>query len=124
MTSDLPTVATIASIIVTLASAYIGLKKLQAESKKEKAEHDAIILLEAKEAIASLEREINSKFEALRKEIDNQKEIVDQEIGHVKETYGADMSNVTQKLEELREDVRTQNNQMISLLTKMAEPKE
>lgn len=124
MTFDLPTVATVTSIVVTLGSAYIGIKKLQNDSKKEKAEHDALILLEAKEAIASLEREINSKFEALRAEIEAQKEIVGQEIGHVKETYSTDMSNVSQKLEELREDVRTQNNQMISLLTKMAETKD
>ena len=123
-----------AGVIITLGTAYLTIRKIARDAKREKREQAAEILQTAKEEIAKSRAAITSEralvqkdFEArisnLEQEFQAHKESVDKDFAHVRETYNSEIRNLGNKIEELREELRSQNNQMIGLLSKLIEGK-
>ena len=130
ITAMLPT----AGVIITLGTAYLTIRKIARDAKKEKKEQAAEILQTAKEEVAKAKASINADraliqkdFEArlgnLEQEFQAHKDSVDKDFAHVRETYNSEIRNLGNKIEELREELRSQNNQMIGLLSKLIDGK-
>lgn len=126
ITAMLPT----AGIIVTLGGAYLTIRKIARDAKREKKEQAAEILQTAKEEIAKSEAKImtdrqlvQKDFEAristLEQEFEAHKESVDKDFAHVRETYNSEIRNLGEKIEELRSELRGQHSQMVGLLSKL-----
>ena len=66
---------------------------------------------------------VDLKLDSLAKDIANLENKVDRDIEHVKTIYNSEIKQLAGKIEELREEVRHQHSQLVSLLTKLVSEK-
>lgn len=130
-------ITTIASYIVAVAavlSAFFGLyhkiRKVIKDRQEAKKLSEAIIIQEAKEIsqkhkvaletkIELLEAELNSKLQALSQKIINVEESVSKDLSHIKESYNNELKFLGSKIEELKDEMRTQMSQVVQLIGKL-----
>lgn len=113
-----------AGVIITLGTAWLTVKKVAKDAKKDKKEFEAEILQKAKEEIALKEKDLQAKIEAAETRIENLEKSVEKDLAHLRETYNGEIRNLAAKIEDLRSDLRNQHTQMVSLLTKMIDNKD
>ena len=113
-----------AGLIVAIGSAYLTIKKIAKENRKEKKATAAEILQHAKEEISLKEKELEAKIAVVDAKLEGLRESVNKDFAHVRETYSGEIHNLASKIEDLREDLRGQHSQMVALLTKMIGTKE
>lgn len=119
-----------------MSGAWIKLRKIQANRHKAKEEakqlEKAIIIQEAKEVahkhkvaleskIAFLEKDLEIKFSSLSQEIASVKESFEKDLTHVKESYTSEVKFLGNKIEELKDDLRSQMGQIVTLVSKLIE---
>jgi peptidoglycan hydrolase CwlO-like protein len=68
-------------------------------------------------------RAVDLKLDALAKDISNLEYKVEKDIEHVKTIYNSEIKQLAGKIEELREEVRHQHSQLVSLLTRLVSEK-
>lgn len=61
----------------------------------------------------------NLRLDSINKDIDNLKEKIEDDIDNVKNIYNGEIRSLAEKIEGLREEVRHQHTQLVSLLTKL-----
>lgn len=120
----------LAGAVSVLGGAWLTIRKLNSDYKKERDAESAKILQSAKEEVAKLKIEWNSekslrtaetngKIELVQNDLDGFKESVSKDFAHVRETYNGEIRNLGTKIEELRSELRNQHGQLVGLLTKM-----
>lgn len=135
MIIELSTILTLAGAVITVGTAWMTIRKINKDLKKERELEAAKILQEAKEATDRVQLELETKNEAaflelenkigqVKKEVDNFKQNVDKDLQHIRETYNGEIRNLGQKIEELRSELRNQHGQLVGLLTKMIDSKD
>lgn len=117
-------VLSIAGIITAVGGAWLTVRKIAKDAKKEQNERDAKILQLAKEALAIKEKEFNHKIKAAEEKIAALEESVNKDLSHIRETYNGEIRNLSQKIEDLRVELRNQHGSLVTLLTKLIESKE
>lgn len=116
--------------ITTIGGAWLTVRKLSKDFRKERDLEAAKILQDAKEAVGKLKaafeskrevtiQEINSKFNALEVRLENLEDSVAKDFAHVRETYNGEIRNLGDKIEDLRSELRSQHGQLVTLLGKM-----
>lgn len=105
---SLSSIAEVAGSIAVIATAYLKVRKIVHERKKQKEVEKAIILQEAKEIALKYKRELETKIELLQRDLD-----------HVKETHSSEIKFVGERIQELRDEVRTQLSQIVMLVSKL-----
>lgn len=120
MNMDLPTTAgTAAGAMAVIGTIYRGWRHISFNiaQKKEK-EHQKIISA-AKEEMNRIKSELESKINKLEIDLETQKENISKDFMHMKETYNAELRVLSNKIDDLRQDLSDQHAQMVSLLTQL-----
>ena len=103
----------------TVLSGTVTVHRYLKEAREEREEENTKTL---KLALAEMERQVEKlelKIKACSDETENLRNSVDKEFEYVKSTYNSEIRNLGHKIEELREEVRNQPGQLVSLLTKL-----
>lgn len=111
----------IAATVTALGTAWLTIRRIAKDAKKERKEMAAEILQSSREFDQALKTKLEGKIHDLDVRLDALKDNVDKDILHLRETYNGEIKFLGQKIEELRGEVRNQHAQLVQLLTKMIE---
>lgn len=103
-----------------VGGAVLTVQKIINNIRRARKQRDLEVLQKAKESIVSVKSEIQSEVDDLKNEL----KLAEQEMGHLKETYNNEIKNLGTKIEELREQLRTEHGQLVQLLTKMVDSRD
>jgi len=109
----------LAGAITAIGGAWLTVRKVANDLRKDKKEHAAEILQSAKEEMALKERDLNLKISEINTKHEALEKSVEKDLAHMRETYNGEIRNLGQKIEDLRSELRNQHTQMVQLLTKM-----
>lgn len=132
---EFSTIIAICGAIATIGGAWLTVRKINKDFKKDRELEAAKILQDAKEAISKLEHqwkakseilynELDGKIDDVSKDVQNLRDNVDKDLQHLRETYNGEIRNLGQKIEDLRSEIRNQHSQMVGLLTKMIDARD
>lgn len=132
---QLTSILVFAGAISTVCAAWLKIRKLSKDLKKERDLEAAKILQEAKEADAKMKaileakreilyQEITNKIDSLKTRLDNLEDSVAKDFSHVRETYNGEIRNLGDKIEDLRSELRSQHGQLVTLLGKMIDSRD
>jgi predicted RNase H-like nuclease (RuvC/YqgF family) len=127
---ELSTILSLAGAITTVGIAWLTLRKIGKDFRKDRELEAAKIIQVAKEADYKLKsdldgirlvsyNELNTKIAALEARLDNLEQSVEKDLLHVRETFNGEIRNLGEKIEDLRADLQSQHSQLVGLLTKM-----
>jgi hypothetical protein len=102
--------------LTALGTIWVSIGKISKGRNESKAMARAEILQTAKEEVASLKRDIEARFTLMDIKMEQIKESTEQDLSHLKETHSNEMENLSEKLELLREDLKSQHNQIMTLM--------
>jgi predicted nuclease with TOPRIM domain len=108
-------VIALGGIVSTIFTAQRIMKGLKEERDKE---NEKIL----DRALSELEKEktlLEIKIQACENENERLKEMMEKEIEFVRSTYNTEIKNLGEKIESLKEEVKSQNTQIIGLLSKL-----
>ncbi len=114
--------ALIGQIIISLgsiASVFLTAQKLIRHLKSEKEKEIEQVL---DKAMAELQKEktlLEMKIQACFDENERLKESLEKEIEFTRSSYEIEVKNLGEKIESLKEEVRSQNTQILNLLAKL-----
>lgn len=108
-----------AGAIIAFGAAWLTIRKIAKDAKKDKKESAAEILQSAKEEIALKEKDLDAKIKEVRLRLEDLEKSVNKDLLHLKETSSGEIRNLASKIEDLRGELRSQHTQMVALLTKM-----
>ncbi len=111
----------LAVAVTTLGGAWLTIRKIAKDAEKSKKEQAAEILQEAKEADSELRIKMDAKIHALEAKLKSVELSFNKDIDHLKESYSAELKNLSEKIEQLREQLNAQHSQLLSFLTKLIE---
>lgn len=111
----------ISGTVTTVGGAWLVLQKIFRSIKKARQEQSAKILQEAKEEVSRSKNRLEEKIRSLESDLGNLRDSVQKDIQHIKETHSAEIKNLGDKIEQLRDDLREQHAQILGLLGKMIE---
>lgn len=94
-------------------------QKVVKNLKKSKEERDARLLQEAKEEAAAVKVQLEAKIEKLEQKLKTVESSVKQEIGHVRDLHENEIKALGEKIESLRDELKTQHVQLMNILTKL-----
>lgn len=126
----LSSIVAVAGAISILSGSYLRLKRIHRERSEQKQLEKALIIQEAKEIsnkhrlaletkLEHLESELNAKIEHLSHKINNIDESFTKDLEHVKEAYNSEIRFLGSKIEELKDEMRQQMNQVVVLVSKL-----
>ncbi len=111
----------IAMGVVTLV---VTLQKVFKNFRKERDEYAAKILQVAKEEDSILKAKLEARIEKIDLSLKNLEFNVNKDITHLKETYSAEIKVLGEKIETLRDELRNQHSQMVTLISKLIDSKD
>jgi Na+-translocating ferredoxin:NAD+ oxidoreductase RnfG subunit len=123
MIADMQTLLPVAGSITVVGTAWLTVRKIAKDAAKSKKELIAEILHAAKEEDALQKAKMESKMEALTVKLASLELSVNKDVGHLKETYSNEIKNLGEKIESLREELRSRFDGTVALLTKLIEKK-
>lgn len=129
-TIEISSVLAIAAAITTVGGAWLTIRKISKDTRKEREIEVAKILQLAKEADARMKTdweasrklhlaEIENKIEANKRDLANLRDTVEKDMDHMRQTYNGEIRNLGEKIEGLRIELRDQHGQLVNLLTEM-----
>lgn len=102
-----------------IGTVTITFMKIKASFKKEIDEEIEQAITQARELADADIKAFNMRLDSISREISSLEGKVDKEIEHVKSIYNNEIRVLAEKIESLREEVRGQHSQLVSLLTKL-----
>lgn len=121
MQLDWATIEMIGTALGTILGCFYTYQKISKNFENKKKEHSDIILQQAKEEMALIKFDLESKINAVRVQLSNHEASVNKDLDHMRETYNGEIRNLGEKIEDLRSDLKNQHGQLVNLLTKMIE---
>lgn len=110
--------------VVTITSLIYTWQRIFKTAKRDRDEHAARILQSAKEDDNLLKAKLEARIEKIDAQVKNLELNVNKDINHLKETYSAEIKVLGEKIETLRDELRNQHSQMVTLLSKLIDAKE
>jgi len=110
---------TLAGLVITLGTALLTIMKVNRTVKKDKEEQEAKILQQAKEEDELIRTQFEAKIYSQEQKLENLRESFVKDIEHLRENHSGQISNLGEKIEQLRDELRTQHGQMVVLLSKL-----
>lgn len=110
---------TVASTISVLGGAYLTVKKIARDAEKSKEHQAASILQSAREEDTLIKTKLEARIELIKVELANVKYNIDKDLSHIRDSHSKDIENLGKKIEDLREEFRNANSQLVELLTKI-----
>lgn len=126
---DLPQISEIQAygalgIAMGVATLTVTLQKVFKNFRKERDEYAAKILQTAKEEDNLVKTKMEARFAEIETKVRTLEISVEKDISHLKETYSAEIKVLGEKIETLRDELRNQHSQMVTLLSKLIDSKE
>jgi chromosome segregation ATPase len=115
---------TVAGAVVTVGTAVVTVQKILKNFKKAHEERNAQVLQAAKEELSVAKLKLEGRLEALETALEALKENVDKDLAHAKETHATELKNLSEKITQIREDLREQHSQVLQLLTALIDTRE
>lgn len=120
MNMDIPTLlGASAGAMTALSGIYAAGRhiryNLQAKKDRERQE----ILKKAEEELNKVQAELEKKISVLKQEFEAHKVGLSKDLDFMRSTYNAEIRQLGEKIEALREDLGAQHSQMVSLLTQL-----
>ena len=115
----LSSILAICAAISAMAGAYLKVRKILKDRRESKELERALILQEAKELSHKHKASLEAKIEALSQKIANVEESVNKDLVHIKESYNSEIRHLGSKVEELKDEMRMQINQVVQLISKL-----
>jgi CII-binding regulator of phage lambda lysogenization HflD len=112
------------AVITTISGLVLTIQKIVKNAKKDRDEHAAKILQAAKEDDNLLKAKLEARIEKIDAQVKNLELNINKDIANLKDVYSAEIKGLGEKIEVLREELRLQHSQMITLLTKLVEHKD
>jgi formylmethanofuran:tetrahydromethanopterin formyltransferase len=112
-----------AGAITAIGGVYTAVKKWIKHSADKKEKYKQDILSQARSETEKFKVELEEKIEKLETEIETQKQSIYKDIGFLKESYSNEIKNLTEKIDNLRDELKTQHTGILSLLTKLIDGK-
>lgn len=109
--------------IGALLTVAVSFSKLKSSFQKEINEKIKSEVTNARTSAEGDLKAVDLKLDSLTRDIANLEKKVDRDIEHVKTIYNSEIKQLAGKIEELREEVRHQHGQLVSLLTRLVSEK-
>lgn len=119
MKADTALIGQVLIALGSIASVFISAQKIINDIKKQKEEENEKLLKRAMDEIENQKEMIDLKIDVCFEEVDALKQLVEKDMENLKNIYSNEIKNLSEKVRELREEVKSQNTQIITLLTKM-----
>jgi peptidoglycan hydrolase CwlO-like protein len=107
----------------SIGAVAVTFTTLKNSFKKELQKEIADSIASARDIADADIRAFNLRIDSLSKEIASLENKIDKDIDHVKNIYNGEIRSLADKIENLREEVRHQHSQLVSLLTKLVTEK-
>jgi peptidoglycan hydrolase CwlO-like protein len=109
---------------VSVATAIIGsIIAVRSAIKKERRVESARILDEARDEIELSKTKLEAKINAVDFKLKTLESSVHKDLQHIRETHVSELKTLSDKIENLREELRNQHSGIVSLLAKLIEKK-
>ncbi len=105
--------------LAAILGAAATFSKLKASFREELREETDKAIEYARDAARNDVELLKVQVENLSKEINRLEDSFQKDVAHIRETYNNEIRNLGNKIEELREEVRGQHSQLVTLLTKL-----
>lgn len=112
-----------AGAITAIGGIYTAIKKWLRHSAEKKEQYKQDILRQARNEANKFRMELEQKIERLEVEVKTQKQNIYKDIGFLKESYSTEIKNLTEKIDNLRDELKTQHVGILNLLTKLVDNK-
>ena len=106
------------------ATLTVTLQKVFKNFRKEREEYSAKILQSAKEDDSRLRIRLEARLDKMETQIVTLETKINSDIDHLKEIYSAEIRVLGEKIETLRDELRNQHSQMVTLLSKLIDNKD
>lgn len=116
---DQTLIAPVVIALSTLVGLYLSVAKIKAGFKKELEEETAKAIEYARDSAKNDIALLKTQIDGISKEINRLEDSFQKDVTHIRETYNNEIRNLGHKIEELREEVRGQHSQLVTLLTKL-----
>lgn len=114
-------VLSFAGVVTVIGGAWITVRKIVKDAKKDKEDLAESILETAKEEIALKELAFESKIREVNQRVDSLEDSINKDLEHLKESYNNEMRSLSNKIETLRDELRGQHANLLTLITKLIE---
>lgn len=108
-------------VVTGLLGTWYGILKIFREIKKAKKTHAEDILARAEEKTKEIEGKLISKINLLEIDVENLKASVKTDISNLKDNHAIELKNLSERIDNLREELRQQHTGILTLLTKLVE---
>lgn len=105
--------------LAALSALILTWQKIVKNSKKISNERDLSILQAAKEEDQLLKAKLEARIEKIDAQLKNLELNVNKDISHLKDVYSSEIRALSEKIENLRQEIQTQHSQMVDLLSKL-----
>lgn len=119
MEVDFQTVSTAIGSLIALGTCFTIYQKIIRGFRRGKERREAKLLQDAKEAASVVKLELKKEIDDTNEALENYKVSMEKELAHIKETSNSEIKNLAQNIENLRDELRQQYQQMVQLLAKM-----
>jgi hypothetical protein len=116
---DYQNIMPIAFAITTFGGAWLTIRKIAKDAAKSKKEQAAEILHAAKEEDSLMRAKLEARIESVKAELANLQLNVNKDLSFLKESHSNEIKNLGVRIESLRDELRLQHSQLLSLLTKL-----
>ena len=119
MKTDANMLGQIVIALGSIASLFVTAQKLIKDIKAEREQENEKILKKALEEIENAKEMTEIKIDICFDEIDSLRASTEKDIENLKKSYEKELENIKEKVDDIKEEVRNQNNQILSLLSKL-----
>lgn len=106
-------------VAIGVATLIVTVQKVFKNLRKEREEYAAKLMQSAKEDDALLKAKLEARIEKIDAQVKTLELSVSKDMAHLKETYSSEIKNLGEKIEALRDELRSQHSGLIELLTKI-----
>jgi hypothetical protein len=114
---------TVTGAAATVGTVFVTVQKILKNFKRSHEERNAQVLQAAKEELSITKLKLEARIGALEASLETLKEGVSRDIAHVKETHSAELKNLGERIQEVREQLHLQHTQILQLLTALIDSK-
>jgi len=109
----------IAAIISATGGIFMAVRHAFRDNKKTKEAQACEILGKASEETNLVRIQLEARIEAIEMELKNLESSVKKDLGHIQEIYTSEIAGLANKIENLRDELRTQHVDLLNLITKL-----
>lgn len=117
--TDYSNIIAVSAAITTLGGAWLTVRKIAKDIDRSKRDQAKEFLESAREEDKLLKAKLEAKIEGMKADLKNLEFNVNKDISFLKESHSNEIKNLGERIESLRDELRTQHGQLLTLLSKL-----